>query len=700
MSSNNWGEACQNLFKQYLSGVKVARDINPDDVNKFATEFVRQGLEGKRPNILSMVNEYSVASLLSGPGTPIVNVVSNALKVLTEPIIGLIKAIPKGAAARREARAMFSGLMNGLGSDLIYFGRAFKSGVPIDFELSPKALGMTQEKFNEVFAQLGGKVDPSTGNVDPKVAQEVLAQSYDYVTKAIPGPLGELIRIPIRATVAIDEYFKARLRNQQTMAIISRIASRQEAEGKGSYDKIFKQLSDKAFDFDNPNRAEYVDRLTNTFKDYTDPVLAIHDIRNYATDGTFQTRLTGFTSKVEKLKTAPNTVAGFVTNMVVPFLRTPWNITMESAAYTPGLGFVMRPGRTVTSATERLTVDGQPFTTYRTDTVKMPLDDLVARQLVGVGMMTGAYSMWESGIITGAEPQDAAARQEWLIQGKKPYSIKVGDKWYSYGRLDPFTMSLGLVVDGFDFYKRVQNGEFRDVRGNPANDKLTEEAMKAMWSTVKSNVMNRTFFQGFAELADAIGSGGNKVVNYLENLAKRAVPAGVAQTARALDPYEREATTLTDKLQQRIPVLREDLPAKYAPISPEPGTNTPMKTDVLQALTGFGVAPDQTDFQKKLAQLDLKTMPKSVTLDGVEMTTEQLGYYKQQLNKYATQMLGRSIDNLVAMKNKTVASNVAKKQLTAAAKTARARTMMKYPDLRDKLTDAKLLKKLGPGGLE
>ena len=67
------------------------------------------------------------------------------------------------------------------------------------------------------------------------------------MTQAIGGKTGKIIRLPTKLTVAIDEYFKARMRSQRMMNYISRKASKDEADGLGSYDDLYKKYKDEVF---------------------------------------------------------------------------------------------------------------------------------------------------------------------------------------------------------------------------------------------------------------------------------------------------------------------------------------------------------------------------------------------------------------------------------------------------------------------
>ena len=47
-----------------------------------------------------------------------------------------------------------------------------------------------------------------------------------------------------------------------------------------------------------------------------------------------------------------------------------------------------------------------------------------------------------NGIITGGIPKDKNLRRQKFDTGWRPYSFKLGDKYYSYERLDPFRYVL------------------------------------------------------------------------------------------------------------------------------------------------------------------------------------------------------------------------------------------------------------------
>ena len=61
-----------------------------------------------------------------------------------------------------------------------------------------------------------------------------------------------------------------------------------------------------------------------------------------------------------------------------------------------------------------------------------------------------------------------------------PYSIRIGDNQYSFGRLDPFGAIIGIVADYNRYYDRLTEAELAQV-GNGMNMML--------WSTTGENTL-------------------------------------------------------------------------------------------------------------------------------------------------------------------------------------------------------------------
>jgi len=707
MSEKFLSNACQALAKNLYSVVSKVDNVDPEAVNNVTKKFIATGLDNKKPNGWQIFNEYTINAMLSGTGTPVVNFIGNAVNTLAKPTLRVIAtSLTNDKVAQREARAMFDSIFDGLKSDLVFLNKGVSSGLPVDFQMTPKALGMSQKEFNRKMEAAGASIDPRTGNVSVEEANRALAESYDYMTKAIPGKTGDIIRLPTRLTIGIDEYFKARLRTQKTMALVSRKASLDEAAGKGDYDTLYKQYKERAFSpkpraeieakakrdlpaaqrnnpkisyeslvekYTEEDQLDYVGRLDAVFGRDGSFETAIYDVRNWATDGTFQTKLTGTMDRISKVRGEGDTAGKTLATQVVPFLRTPWNLTKEGLSYVPGAGVLLKPGVTKTKVTYS-EIDGVKVPKFETGVVTMSKEDIAARQIMGLGVVAGLGALYSAGNLTGAPPADAAGRATWDANGIKPFSIRVGDQWVSYQRVEPFATVMGLAADTFKLTDRYMSGKIQP-------GKETDELVAASWSLFKANVLEKTFLQGFADMLTALDNP-NLAKGYFDNLAKRMIPAGANTIARTLDPYEREAITTGEKMQQRIPGLREDLPKSYSLYSADPNNIDARKTSTSQAITGVSVADLPTEFQQGMAELGVTFSPKSSKMAKVSLDSQQLSDYKRFINEQATRVFSGAMGNIQKLPNDQIKQKIARNLMSDVTKSARFKLMAKYPDLR------------------
>ena len=685
--------ACAVDIDQMVDAYEKYKDVSPEKAGELINELFEQGLAGKKPNLFQKINEFIINGMLSGLGTPVVNAIGGGLQTFAKPLLNAIDAyVPKigqnaaeALRERRAAKAMVSALTDGWISDSIFLSRGFGTGLPVDFKLTPKALGLSEKQFNQLMVDLGASPDVD-GKVNPELARQVLGESYDYITHAIGGKFGDIIRMPTRLTVGIDEYFKARLRSQRMMGYLSRKASIDEEKGLGSYDDLYKKYKEETF---STGKAQDLYGDMDRFEQVVggDFDTAIYDVRNYAVDGTFQSKLSGALKKLSEAKGEGRTPVETFITQTIPFLRTPWNIFKESAGYIPGVGMVIRPTKTVTNKVFKA---GSDTPTFETVTRNMTKEEMVSRQLVGFGITTGVYQMFEAGIITGSMPTDAAERNTWQAQGKQPTSIKIGGKWVDYSRAEPFATVLGMMTDTFQATKDVMDGKVR-------SGEEWEYAKKAAWSSIKSNMLQKTFMQGFADLLNPLFANDTKgVESLLDNYAKRLIPAISNTAARTFDPYEREAITTIEKLQQRIPYARNLLPERYASFSADPNNIQPMERNLTQATTGIATSPEQTEFQKRVDALGITISPTKRKMGKVDLTTQQYSDYKKFINEEATKRLNRVLPALERMPNKKLAEIIAEKQvMRGARKVAQMRLYKQYPDLRRAIMDETRYERFG-----
>ncbi|MNJ17105.1 hypothetical protein D3C77_113800 [compost metagenome] len=217
-------------------------------------------------------------------------------------------------------------------------------------------------------------------------------------------------------------------------------------------------------------------------------------------------------------------------NLIVPFIRTPANIVKFGLKRTP-----LAPA----------------FKDVREDfmTGGARQERAAARVVWGTGVMIGAGMLAQAGYITGAGPDDKKERQALLATGWRPYSVRVGDTYHEYNRLDPFAQWLGLAADMAT--QEYQQKDGADVAAN-------------VLGSLVSNTINKTYMQGLSNFVEFMQDPKRNGEWYSRQMAGTlAQPFTLlSNIASERDPYAREGNSIFDSIKYRLPGLRNDLPTK------------------------------------------------------------------------------------------------------------------------------------------
>jgi hypothetical protein len=171
--------------------------------------------------------------------------------------------------------------------------------------------------------------------------------------------------------------------------------------------------------------------------------------------------------------------------------------------------------------------------------------------MVGTGIQLAVYQLAKQNLITGSGPTEKNKREALYRTGWQPYSVKIGDKYYSYFRLEPFGTILGLAAD---FTELTQNMD--EDEKNYVFDKIA--------MSIGRNLSSKTFLQGISNVVNVITDPTRYGENWIEQLAGSAVPAtGLMNWAsRTIDPNLREVHGILDAIKYRIPGVSKTLPAR------------------------------------------------------------------------------------------------------------------------------------------
>jgi len=118
-----------------------------------------------------------------------------------------------------------------------------------------------------------------------------------------------------------------------------------------------------------------------------------------------------------------------VIKTVLPFVRTVWNVSLDGLEHTPVLGFCSKE--------------------YRKDFRSQGIRGEIARGKFVIGTLFTylTLQMAADGLVVGELSSSKKEREAQLRAGMMPYSVRVGDKWYQYQRLDPAGAIIGQTAN-------------------------------------------------------------------------------------------------------------------------------------------------------------------------------------------------------------------------------------------------------------
>ena len=243
------------------------------------------------------------------------------------------------------------------------------------------------------------------------------------------------------------------------------------------------------------------------------------------------------TQKMDETGKALNTIRSKVPGMrwAVPFISTPYNGAKYSIVDRTPAGLIWGSTKAMIDAGGR------------------QRDEAYARIAINSTVGLGIGGLTIAGLCSGGGPQDDNMKQALRQKGWEPYSCKIGDKWYSYGGIEPFATIMGLYADMVEIGRSMP--EDWDV------DKYKNLAGVVLGATLY-NTSNKTFLENFAQLGKAVNEPSRYGPGFIENLAKSAVPRVVAGAERLIDPKFREARNLIEEYKSQIPGLSTTLKPK------------------------------------------------------------------------------------------------------------------------------------------
>ena len=333
-------------------------------------------------------------SMLSAPATHVVNNLSNAFNLVYRP---LTAAVGGSAKQRKAAIASYYTVFKTVPEAMDLAFRTLKTGVSnMSGDRGLIQAGQTRAALNELALRA-----EESNNMALKAGSALIHTLHAFAE--FP-----LFSWPERLLTTSDEFFKVMVTRME----FSRLQMEKAIDLAGSEgDSAIKETYERLL------KSEYSRNFTKSGGVVNDELL------KGAKEVTFQTDLEGTAAAFGQIVNDMPALRIFF-----PFVKTGHNVLVYTGTHIPVLNMALKESREVI--------------------FKDSFEGAVMRGRLAFGSMTmlAAGMLATQGIITGNGPVNRARRKEWM-KTHQPRSLRVGDRWVSYDRVEPFGQILAAVAD-------------------------------------------------------------------------------------------------------------------------------------------------------------------------------------------------------------------------------------------------------------
>lgn len=363
---------------------------------------------------------------------------------------------------------------------------------------------------------------------------------------------------------------------------------------------------------------------------------------------------------------------------VMPFVRTPSNIISYGFERTP-----LAP--LMSSVRNDIKAGGSKAA------------EAMAKMAGGSMLMAGVAPLALNGNVTGAGPSNWDERRALEETGWQPYSIKAGDKYISYERLEP----IGSLI--------AYSADITSIMGQ-VDDQGGDELVAASLAAFAKNLGNKTFLSGMTQFIDVMNSGNPKKIEKwaMKMGAGLIAPTGSSLVKKANNYFDNTKRDYTPDdvngfLKSTFMLAQENIPGL--------GTSAPPLRDVwgetqrytngvatpLDALSPIKISTDKHDpVSDMIANNRIPLALPERRINGVQLTNKEYSRYSEIAGKIAKKELDQAessgwLSGLSGGPDGELAL-VVKQVISAARKEARGEMMMDSPGLEDRVWESKLEK--------
>lgn len=564
---------CKKAIDAYFDGLRQIDEmpgLSPEQRATVKAKTTKNIVS--EPGWKDKMAELVINSYISALGTPAVNLLSALVKA---PLLiaerAIVSMIPGNNVKFQEVYGMTKGFFEGMAEGIDFMKAGWAAGMPLDSKVNV-----------DVMSGIG---KGASLNEPPDPNASALKQAYQRIARPLEKAAAPYVSAPTRAGVAVDEMSKAVFRRMQMNALAYRISQTvpESKLGGKTRDEIYSEL--RAIDIGDATKAgdtaAWRAKLSGVAPDIAD------ELTNFARVNTFQADLGKVGNFLLKARREhPELV------FIAPFIKTPINILKDALSYTPAALFMKQ--------------------------FKGKKEEAAARMIIGAGIASMVGQQVVSGNLTGSYPKDSNRRESMIAQGIPEYSVKIGDQWYSYARIEPLASVMGIFADSMeslvDYYTKPN-----------AERKIQELATDGVLAITK-NLASKTFLEGISGMLQAVHDPERYGGSFINGFATVLVPGAVAQFARGTDPVQRDVRSFADAIQNRIPGLRTDLPTRYDILGEE------RRNPAFGVMGSLGIATkpaEQTPLQKELGRVNFAYTAPSRKLRGVELNATDYEKYSK-----------------------------------------------------------------------
>lgn len=489
-------------------------EYGDEEAMKAAFEGISKRLSKEYPaTLIQKLVEASHVAMLLNPRTQIRNAVAN---VAFRPLNILSR---KASAAGQNVYK--------------FFNKDYQPNQA--FSLSKQSKALADDAYNMVR-------DTISGNVDGKWENTILDSKNNADVFKLRGDTNVVSRIPVLGDMfsslggSLGKFSEWATGGKNVFEELSDEKSVAENIRRFTYGLL--ELGDEPF-----VRKEFVDRMASFIE--ARGYKSLDEVPEEAFDAATQSALKATfkdDNRITRLVSGIKKNTGLVGEVAMPFTKTPANIAVRAFDYSPA-GLAMGIRRWVKNG-------GDPSAYI----------DEISKGLTGTAAVGLGWLLYKAGLITGPASENPDQAQYDKMQGKLPYSLKIGDNYYTFDWMQP--ASSALILGSTLASEAEKDGGL--------DGQTIAEAFKRSVVAMGDTLLDMSPLQSLSDIFGGYETPTGNLINEIVEFPQRLIPSTLGAIARVADPVQRQTFSNGDTLatqiataQSKIPGASQSLPAAY-----------------------------------------------------------------------------------------------------------------------------------------